>query len=434
MAALELDVFFEGMATPAGRLVRADDGATSFRYLTDDLPHPLSLSMPVRAEPFSDSLTRGFFSNLLFENAQREQIMQRHGIDFSDVAGLLAHLGADCPGSISCVPFRNGPAKMPGDLEVDYVPLTQADLQRVMASLRDFRRVPDDTNDPSPLAGVQGKIALARRPDGSFALPRPGLNVPTTHILKVPRAGEMTAVNQEHLLMGIMAGVQRHPVAHTEIIGEGDLRGLLVKRFDRIVEGNTVRRVHQEDFAQALGLGPQMKYQRNGIAERCFNADAIRRVLDQTAAPGRSRQAFLEITLANLLLGNTDNHAKNHALLYLGPRPDLAPVYDVAPVLVDDQVLHKLSFNIGDAAMTDEVTCKEMHFFILALGFPRITRPLMERLRAIVRDVVGKIPDMTGPARKRIGDAIAEQAKWIALAVGEEIDIPERDMIVVNRP
>lgn len=434
MAALELDVFFEGMATPAGRLVRSDDGATSFRYLTDDLPHPLSLSLPVRVEPYSDSLTRGFFSNLLFENAQREQIMQRHGIDFSDVVGLLAHLGADCPGSISCVPVGKGPAKMPGNLEADYVPLTSKDLLRVMASLRDFRRVPDDTNDPSPLAGVQGKIALARRPDGSFALPRPGLNVPTTHILKVPRAGEMTTVNQEHLLMGIMAEVQRHPVAHTEIIGEGDLRGLLVKRFDRIVEGNTVRRLHQEDFAQALGLGPQMKYQRNGTAERCFNADAVRRVLDQTAAPGRSRQAFLEITLANLLLGNTDNHAKNHALLYRGPRPDLAPVYDVAPVLVDDQVLHQLSFDIGAAIMTDEVTSMDMNAFILAMGFPRITRALMERLRSIVRDIVGKIPDMNGPARKRIGDAISEQAKWIAPAVGEETDIPERDLIVVNRP
>jgi serine/threonine-protein kinase HipA len=48
VAALELDVFFEGMAIPAGRLRCADDGATSFRYLTDDLPHSLSLSLPVR--------------------------------------------------------------------------------------------------------------------------------------------------------------------------------------------------------------------------------------------------------------------------------------------------------------------------------------------------------------------------------------------------
>jgi len=434
VAALELDVYFEGMEHPAGRLARAEDGATSFRYLTDDIPHPLSLSLPVREEPYGDSHARSFFSNLLFENAQREQVMQRHGIDFSDVVGLLAHLGADCPGSISCVPVGGEPAKMPGDLETDYVSLAEEDLRRIMVSLRNFRRVPDDTNDPSPLAGVQGKIALARRPDGSFALPRPGLNVPTTHILKVPRAGEMTTVDQEHLLMGIMAEVQRHPVARTEVIGEGDLRGLLVERFDRLVKGNSVRRLHQEDFAQALGLGPQLKYERNGTAERRFNADAIRKVLDQTATPGPSRQAFLEITLANLLLGNTDNHAKNHALLYRSPRPDFAPVYDVAPVLIDDRVLHQLSFNIGNATMTDEITSEDLNAFLLALGFPRVTGALMQRLRGIAQAIVGKIPEMNGPIRKRIGDAIAEQARWIAPAIGAEVIIPERDLIIVNRP
>lgn len=162
MASLELDVFLEGMTAPAGRLARADDGAITFRYITDGLPHPLSLSLPVREEPYGDSLSRGFFSNLLFENAQREQVMQRHGIDFSDVVGLLAYLGADCPGSISCVPIGRGPAKVPGNLEADYESLSDDDLRRIMRSLRDFRRVPDDTGDPSPLAGVQGIRALNR--------------------------------------------------------------------------------------------------------------------------------------------------------------------------------------------------------------------------------------------------------------------------------
>lgn len=434
MASLELDVFLEGMTAPAGRLARADDGAITFRYITDGLPHPLSLSLPVREEPYGDSLSRGFFSNLLFENAQREQVMQRHGIDFSDVVGLLAYLGADCPGSISCVPIGRGPAKFPGNLEADYESLSDDDLRRIMRSLRDFRRVPDDTGDPSPLAGVQGKIALAQRPDGTFALPKAGLNVPTTHILKVPRAGEMTTVEQEHLLMGIMAKVQNHPVAATEVIGEGDLRGLLVQRFDRVVNSTIVSRLHQEDFAQALGLGPQLKYERNGTGSRRFCAETIRAVLDQTATPGPARLAFVEITLANLLLGNTDNHAKNHALLYRGARPDLAPVYDVAPVLIDDQVLHQLSFNIGSALMTDDITADDMRAFILALGFPRATSTLFRRLGNIVHTIVAMIPDMNGPKRKRIGDAIAEQARSLVPAVGVDADIPERDLVVINRP
>ena len=39
------------------------------------------------------------------------------------------------------------------------------------------------------------------------------------------------------------------------------------------------------------------------------------------------RQAFLEVTLANLPVGNTGNHTKKQALLYTGPRPVLARIH-----------------------------------------------------------------------------------------------------------
>lgn len=431
---LELDIFLEALPEPVGRLTRQDDGSVSFRYVRDALPYPLSLSLPVREMPFDDASTRSFFANLLFENAQREQVMQRHGLDHSDVVGLLEHLGADCPGAISCVPLGAGPAKRPGNLLNDYDILDPAELQRIMTSLRDYRRVPAETRDPSPLAGVQGKIALARLPDGNFALPKPGLNVPTTHILKVPRANESVSMIQEHLLMRLMARAQAHPVAETEILGEGDLHGLLVSRFDRVVDGASVQRLHQEDFAQALGLGPHLKYQRNGTPSRCFSAAAVGGLLTQTENPGRARQAFLEVTLVNLLLGNTDNHAKNHALLYLGPRPQLAPVYDVAPVLTDANVLHQLSFDVGRAQMTDDITGEDIASFVRDLGFPRLTPALSRRMRAIVAEVASHIPEMGGPTRKRIGDAIAEQTRWLAAALKVEITIPERDALVINRP
>ncbi len=433
MPMLELDVFLEARPEPVGRLTRFDDGSTGFRYVADDLPHPLSLSLPMREEPFGDVATRGFFDNLLFENAQREQVMQRHDIAFSDVVGLLEHLGADCPGAISCVPVGAGPAKAPGDLMTDYDALDAGELEAIMVSLRDRRQVPDDTRDPSPLAGVQGKIALTQLPDGRFALPKCGLNVPTTHILKVPRPGEMATVEQEHLLMRMMAEVQKHPVAMTEPLGEGDLRGLLVARFDRRITGRMVHRLHQEDFAQALGLGPHLKYQRNGTGPRRFSAEAAGQVLAATANPGRARQAFLEVTLVNLLLGNTDNHAKNHALLYTGPRPIFAPVYDVAPVLIDVQVNHQMAFDIGHAKMTDEITATDLDTFIRALGFPRVTPALLSRLRGLVQSLVARIPEMSGPAPKRIGDAMAEQARPLAFALSMRIDIPERDATILDR-
>ena len=167
-----LNVYLEAAREPIGKLRSGPDGEMSFTYVTADLPHPVSASLPLREEPFDDIVTRGFFSNLLFENEMRDQVMQRHGLSERDVVGLLFHLGTDCPGSISCVPEGMGPGKRPGVLSTDYDPLdgsplipqdlpgaaeplgVSGDLARIMVSLRDNRRLPPDTDDPSPLAGV----------------------------------------------------------------------------------------------------------------------------------------------------------------------------------------------------------------------------------------------------------------------------------------
>jgi serine/threonine-protein kinase HipA len=160
----------------------------------------------------------------------RDQIMQHHGIPEGDIVGLLYHLGADCPGAVSCMP-ENYPRKRPGNLVLDYDtldgspyvpedlssvvgPLPVGDLlAEIMTSLRDHRRVPAGTNNPSPLAGVQGKIALTRMSNGLLGLPKANSGAPTTHILKVPQANAMSSVMREHLATRLFDGAQKHAVA-----------------------------------------------------------------------------------------------------------------------------------------------------------------------------------------------------------------------------
>jgi len=301
-----LDVYLEGAEAPIGKLRSDPDGNIGFRYASHDLPYPISLSLPLQDEPFDDIAARGFFANLLFENEMRDQVMQRHGIAERDIVGLLHHLGADCPGAISCVPEGAAPGKRPGRLDRDYDRLTgspvipggeghdddvlpvDGQLAEIMKSLSNHRRLPTNMDDPSPVAGVQGKVALTRLPDGTLALPKRGSGAPTTHILKVPRASAMISVRREHLAMRIMARVQGHPVAQTRVIGEGLSKGLLVPRFDRRTDGMAVHRIHQEDFCQALGLGDHLKYERNGDGERAFTAAAVGGLLRKTRVPARA--------------------------------------------------------------------------------------------------------------------------------------------------
>lgn len=48
----------------------------------------------------------------------------------------------------------------------------------------------------------------------------------------------------------------------------------MIERFDRKVEAGVVHRIHQEDFAQALGLPSELKYQRCGAPGRRLDVEA----------------------------------------------------------------------------------------------------------------------------------------------------------------
>jgi serine/threonine-protein kinase HipA len=234
--------------------------------------------------------------------------------------------------------------------------------------------------------------------------------------------------------MGIADDLLDHPVSETKMVGQGDLRGLLITRYDRVIEAGKVRRIHQEDFCQALGIGPRLKYQREGKPGRMFNAKRVGDMIGACAAPAQARAAFFEGTIANFLLGNTDNHAKNHSLLYTAERPTLAPFYDIVPTLIDDQVTHQLSFDIGLAQMTDDITAADLKQFALDLGYRNFSTPMRKRLVHLTTRVAELIPEMSGPARKRLGDAFAEQASALSSALEMGVTVPERDMVQLNRP
>lgn len=432
-----LDVYLESEPKLVGILSGDDFGALSFRYDVD-AKMAISISMPLRDEPYGDVAARVFFDNLLQENDQLDGVMQRHAIARNDVAGLLYHLGRDCAGAISCVPKGSAPGKIPGDLTRDYDMLGDDDMIALMQALAARRPLPLGLPDPSPVAGVQSKIALTRLPDGRFGLPKPGSLAPTTHLLKVPRRGEEALVDHEHALMALAARVLKSPVAQTEIFEIGGQRGLLVERFDRVVHGSEVRRLHQEDFCQALGLPSSLKYERSSNdPERSFSAKRVGALIPLLGVPALDRNAFRAMTLLNLALGNTDNHAKNHALLYRDGTPCLAPLYDVVPVLVDARVIHDFAFSLGQASNIDALTLDDMHLFDEAIGMPgRGSRAFERRSRdfaqAIFSAIAAEIDGLQGPRLKILGDMIAHQLAILNEVYNLDLAIPERDAFLIR--
>jgi serine/threonine-protein kinase HipA len=124
MPRLDLDVRLDGQPEPIGKLSRDDRSNLSFSYAPayaeNETAFPLSLSLPIQDRPFNDTITRPFFDNLLQERGGvLEQVIAREGIERADIAGILFHLGKDCPGAISVLPEGAPPAKVPGNYERD---------------------------------------------------------------------------------------------------------------------------------------------------------------------------------------------------------------------------------------------------------------------------------------------------------------------------
>lgn len=427
-----LAVWMDGLQTPAGRLARTSHGDTAFLYDADYVAAggvPLSLALPLEEEAFGDVETRAFFANLLPENAQLQRVMERHGIARDDVVGLLEHLGADCAGSVSCLPLDAPPIKSPGVLAEDYEPLDDKALLKLVKSLRDERRLPTDLTDPSPVAGVQSKVAVTRLPDGAFALPRAGSRVPTTHILKVPARRDARDTRHEEAA-AILAAAAGLDASVPTAIRIGDVDALLIERFDRHVADGIVSRIHQEDFAQALGLPSELKYQRRGQPGRWFDVAAAVSVLDQTRDPAASRLAFLKASIFNLCIGNTDNHAKNHAVLYDAPgAPRFAPLYDLLPIRLSRNFTHELAFQIGAAKHFDEMTADDLFAFFTEMGVDRADFQLLidGELSPMIAALEAASPRLKSAGLKSFNDLVGREMEDLTEKLLLPIHIEPRD-------
>ena len=155
-----MDVWNEACGTPIGHLTRDVDKALSFAYAKDTgKEQQISLSLPMRPKPSKDADCWGYFANLLFEGPKLDKVLDSYKLDRGDIGALLWHLGADCPGAISITPEGTGPGKTPGRFPHDYEMLDETRLHEIALSLHLHRRLPDGERNPSPVAGVQGKIA-----------------------------------------------------------------------------------------------------------------------------------------------------------------------------------------------------------------------------------------------------------------------------------
>jgi serine/threonine-protein kinase HipA len=302
-------------------------------WVRSPLGRPLSLSLPFN--PYNEVI-RGdavahYFDNLLPDSdAIRKRVAARFKTGSVETFDLLRAIGRDCVGAIQLLD-ESELSSNPD--QVDAVPVDEAVIEQHLLSVVAPDRFgaatqPDDDFRIS-LAGAQEKDAYLWW-NGAWHKPRG--STPTTHIFKLPlglvggrRADFSTSVDNEWLCLSLLRAYGL-PTTEASIASFGSQRVLVVDRFDRRLAGGRFLRLPQEDFCQATGTSPLVKYENDG-------GPGLRKLF-ALLQQSRNAQADMRTLMASQvlfwLLRAPDGHAKNFSIHLLpGGAFQLTPMYDV---------------------------------------------------------------------------------------------------------
>ena len=381
-------------------------GLMGFRYDPEwiETGFAISHSLPLEEREFPPEAATAhrFFANLLPEGNVRGEIVRDLKLPDSDFE-LLRAIGGECAGALSILPLGREPAR-----EQHYHPLSDEALARLAARRGRIHTAGSEDERPRlSLAGAQNKCPVLVR-DERYWLPQG--EAPSSHILKFELADYRHLPAYETFTMQLAAAVDL-PVVKLHLRRIGERRFAEIRRYDRIPDDTgEIRRLHQEDFCQALGYGHEHKYQEHGgpTFDQCCHL-----VREVSAEPALDLQQLLRWQIFNVLAGNSDGHAKNLALLHSpegGVR--LAPFYDLICTRAIARIDERLAFDVGGERNPSLVT--RAHWEALARTCD--VRPRF--LLGLVDEMAGRLREVLPPVREAFE---AEAGEYPALQRIEQV-------------
>jgi len=309
------------------------------RWLATPGAFPISLSLRLASEIYSAESVLPWIANLLPEERQLASLAKVIGVDRNDTIAILRAIGGDTAGALSFAEPSDRDKWTYTPLQTFYkVDKADLALSRHFEDLQERPFLVGEDGIRLSLAGGQQKAALAvldanGRPrlglpaDGdSLGIPR--LGAPSTVIVKPDNPRLPGIVENEAYCLGLANAIGIR-AAEAVVVEVGKRNALAVARYDRDLRSDgQIRRLHQEDFAQANGVYPTYKYE-NGS----FPGPSLATLLQTgQSLPPKDNLRLVDQVIFNLLIANTDAHAKNYSLL-LSPSPALSPLYDVSSAL-----------------------------------------------------------------------------------------------------
>ena len=135
--------------------------------------------------------------------------------------------------------------------------------------------------------------------------------------------GNLQVVRGEFVGMRLAAacGLRVAPVEWMQVEGK---EALLVERFDRVATAEGWQRRSMVSALTLFGFDEMM-------ARHCSYEELAEQIRSRFVEPRAALRELFGRLCFNILCGNTDDHARNHAAFWDGRRLELTPAYDLCP-------------------------------------------------------------------------------------------------------
>lgn len=301
----------------AGTVRLRDDGCAPFRYDGDFLAHALEScrnfaflapDLPfedVEAVPAPGLTMAGSLRDASPDAWGRRVIRQRRGVenDLSEIDYLLS-AGGDRIGAMAfTITDGTFSCTAPGEVSLE-------DLVAAVRSIEEGKTGPSALDNRIGVGGARPKalVDLCGR----------------KWIAKFPLQGDhQNVVKAEYVAMRLAAecGLDVAPVKIEKAAGANIL---LIERFDRVKVGDMWRKRGVVSALTMLGLDEMM-------ARYASYGDLCAVMTNHLVDPAMAMLELFQRLTFNVLCGNTDDHARNHAFIWDGGSLSLSPAYDICP-------------------------------------------------------------------------------------------------------
>lgn len=169
-------------------------------------------------------------------------------------------------------------------------------------------------------------------------------------IAKFSTSSDLYSVVKAEYVAMRLAGLVGLNVARVSLERAAGKDVLLVERFDRTAASNGWQRKSLVSALTMLALDEMMA--------RYASYEALAELVRArfSSAPETLRELFSRIVF-NILVGNTDDHARNHAAFWDGHALRLTPAYDICPQARHGQIATQAMLIKGDDRSSRLVTC-----------------------------------------------------------------------------